>query len=56
MGTKTKWRIAVAFVQNVTLGQTYKSAPTGGYHKFDGAGGWVCAMAILFQRPRFSSL
>ena len=28
MGTKTKWRVAVAVVQNGTVGRTYKSAPT----------------------------
>ncbi len=28
MGTKTKWRVAVAVVQDGTVGRTYKSAPT----------------------------
>ncbi len=28
MGTKTKWRTAVAVVRNGTLGRTYESAPT----------------------------
>ena len=32
MQTIMLWRIAVRSVQHGTLGQTYESAPTGGYH------------------------
>ena len=41
MQTIILWRIAVKFVQDGTLGQTYESAPTGDYHKFNGASDWV---------------
>ena len=32
---------AVAVVPNGTLGRTCESAPTDGYHKFNGASGYV---------------
>ncbi len=37
MQTIIRWRVAARFVQDGTVGQTYESAPTGGYHKFNGA-------------------
>ena len=43
MQTIILWRIAVRSGRDGTLGQTYKSAPTVGYHKFSGASGQVSA-------------
>ena len=37
MQTIILWRVAVGFVQDGTVGRTCESAPTVGYHKFEGA-------------------
>ena len=39
MQTIILWRIAIIVMQNGTLGQTCESAPTVGYHKFNGTSG-----------------
>ena len=42
---------AVAVVHNGTLGRICKSAPTGGYHQFDGASGTGRAERLWKPKP-----
>ena len=53
-GNQNQVAQAVLLMQNGTLGQTCKSAPTGGYHKFGGTWRLSFYNAILFQQLHVS--